>query len=437
MLQRNPRVRGVHAPKKEAAKQWRRNDHHKDTWRARVIKIEDEVCCDEPIEPSASSNEPVCAFEDIRREMPAASPLLIPYENYIGAILGGQFQLGPLIRQELDGNVYLVDSLNEPTLDLEAKAYTLCTLSKSQRKAAKKFKQKLCSIDQAGKKFVIYRVDAKSQDSRKQQQRSMLQTLDAHSSHNRPSKSSVAQTYRSSKTEQAGENETGKDEPKLIVARGSKQLPNAGNSHGEAAGDSFVADVRTRQQRRLIAKNPPKLPTMKAVESSQEEDVPKKKKKKQRNRGLKKARVPRFYTLWELQSFLAIIDSRLTLRRRELSLDRPWNKKMAKNTAAMQRQRDALSSRFFRARQKWDELQILRWRIFDEDYQQTPFIEEEQFDLQETSWTLRKNPPFGARSNKKRSKQVFNFEDLDHLEWELIKEIEKILNGEEGLYRRL
>ena len=43
MLQRNPRVRRVHAPKKEAAKQWRSKDAHKDSWRARVIEIEDEA----------------------------------------------------------------------------------------------------------------------------------------------------------------------------------------------------------------------------------------------------------------------------------------------------------------------------------------------------------------------------------------------------------
>ena len=379
--------------------------------------------------------------------MPATPPSLIPYENYIGAILGGQFQLGPLIRHEIDGIVYLVDSLNKSTLDLEAKAYTLGGLSNSQRKAAKKLRQKLCSIDQAGKKFVVYRVDAKSTDSRKQQQRSMLQTLDAQSTHNRPPRSSVAPLHRYSKTEGASETEIGKDEPKTIVARGSKQLTlNAGDSHGEAATNSFATDVRTRQQKRLKAKKLPNLPMMKAVDISQAKDVPEKKTRKHRNRGLKKANIPRFSTLWDLQSFLAVIDSRLTLRRRELSSERPWHKKMAKTTAAMQRQHDALSSRFSRARKKWDEWQTLRGKISDDIHQWIPFIEDEQLDLEETSWTLRKNPPFGARSDKKRSKllprlleyyQVFNFEDLDDLEWARIKEIEKILNGEEALYRRL
>ena len=357
--------------------------------------------------------------------MPPASPSLIPYENYIGAILGGQFQLGRLIRQESDGDVYLVDSLNEPTLNLEAKAYTLGGLSESQRKAIKKPRQRLCSIDQAGKKFIVYRVDAKSQDSRTKQQRSMLQAPDAHSSHSRPSRSSVAQLHRSSKTEHASKIETGKNEPKIIVARESKKLtPNAGNSHTEAAGNSFVTVVRKRQQKRLVAKNIPKLPTMKGVENSQEKDVPKKKKRKQRNRGLKKAKVPRFSELWELQSFLAILDSR------------PWNKKMAKTTAAMQRQYDTLSSRFFRAQKQEEDWEILRRKLSHEG-QWIPMAEEEQFDLE---WTLRENPPFGALSNKKHSKPlpqlmyhypVFSAEDLDDVDWEQMEEIEKILNGEE------
>ena len=375
--------------------------------------------------------------------MPVAPPFLIPYENYIGAILGGQFQLGPLVRQEPDGNVYLVESLNRSTLKLEAKAYTLAELSQSQRKATKKLRQQICSIDQAGKKFVVYRVDATSQDNRRKQQHSMLQTPDAHSSNNRSSRSSVAQLHRSSKTERAGETETGKTEPRIIVARESKTLtPKVGNSHDEAAGNSFVADVRTRQQKRLISKNIPKLPTMKAVDNSQEKDVPEKKKRKRRNRGLKKAKVPRFDTPEELQSFLAIIDSRLRLRRRELSPQRPWHSKMAKTTAAMQRQYDDLSSRLFRARMKEYEWWTLRWRISDKLDQWMPIIdEEEQFDLE---WRLRKNFPFGIRSNKKHSPlpqlldyyQVFDSEDLYYWEWEQMEEIEKILNGEEGRYCR-
>ena len=113
--------------------------------------------------------------------MPAAPLLLIPYENYIGAILGGHFHLGPLIRQEFEGVVYVVDSLNQSTLKLGAKAYRLGDLVTSRRE----LRQRLCSIDQAGKTFVVHRVDAKSQDNREKQQRSRFQAPSAHSSHNR------------------------------------------------------------------------------------------------------------------------------------------------------------------------------------------------------------------------------------------------------------
>ena len=43
MLQRNPRIRMVHVPKKDAAKRWRKNDPYKGSWRARVFEIEGEA----------------------------------------------------------------------------------------------------------------------------------------------------------------------------------------------------------------------------------------------------------------------------------------------------------------------------------------------------------------------------------------------------------
>ena len=244
---------------------------------------------------------------------------MIPYENYIGAILGGQFQLGPLIRQERDGDVYVVDSLNKSTLKLEAKAYRLGELVTSQRE----LRQRLCSIDQAGKTFV-YRVDAKSQDSREKQQRSMLQAPSAHSSQSRPSRSAVTQLHRFSTIQSAGRIQLLKYEPKCVVARGSKQpTSNFGDGDDEAARSPHVTGVRTKRQKMHAAKQSPKLATMKAVDDSQRNNVPEKKKRKKRNRGLKKAKVPRFSDLSELESFLAIMSSRLTIQRTKLSTKEP------------------------------------------------------------------------------------------------------------------
>ena len=378
--------------------------------------------------------------------MPAAPPFLIPYENDIGATPGDQFQLGPLIRQESDGDVYSVESLNEPTRNLEAKAYTLSGLSKSQRKAAKKRRQKYCFIDHAGKKFIVYPVDGQSPHDKEQQQQPKLQALDVHSSHKGPMRPTVAQLHRSPMIGAADEIETRKDEPKTGVVRGSKQLtPNLGDGDAEAAGSSHVTDVRTHRQKTHITKQGPELPTMKVAESSPENNVVKKKKRKKRNRGLKKAKVPRFATFAELESFLAIIGSRLTIQRRKLSTGKQIlenglysvtesqeqqqsarHKRMAKTIAATQRQYDALSSRLGRARNPWEYLQLFRRKISDDVYRRIL------------------NQPYGVpwklEFNKKPSLpwprlldyyKSYNLGGLDGLVQEREMEVEGILNGEE------
>ena len=324
-------------------------------------------------------------------------------------------------------------------------------LSESQRKASKKPRQW---------------IDGQAQHDEEHQQQSTLQALDTHGTHNRPMRSTVAQLHRPPMIGAAGEIETRKDEPKTGVARRKKQLtPNLEDGDGEAARVSHVTDVRTHRQKMDTAKQSPKLPTMKVADSSQENKMPEKKKRKKRNRGLKKQKVPRFATFPHFQSFLAMMDSRLTIQRAKLLTEnqttdnglcsvtgsqeqhqRANHKRMAKTTAAMQRQYDALTSRFFRALKEWDDWKILRMEIYDEVVQWIFFTEGEQFELEETSWTLQKKISYGARSNKWRSKrlpqildyyQVFNLEDLAHFERERIMYIERIMNGEEGLYHRL
>ena len=283
--------------------------------------------------------------------------------------------------------------------------------------------------------------------------------------------------------EAAGEIQTNKDEPKSVVARGSKQrTPNLGDGDDEVAGSPRVTDVRTQRQRMHVAEQSPKLATMEAADDTQwtivsrkkkrkkgnmaEQsqklatmeaaddtqwtNVPEKKKRKKRNRGLKKAKVPRFETLEELESFLATLRSKLTIQRTKIFAIEPiakyslfannWepdqrvkHKRMAKTAAATQRQYDTLSSRFSRAQKERDDWYLLlrRTPVGVSEYG-SPF-EDEVLDLVETSWTLRKNPPFGARSDKKRS----SIAELDHLYWEKWEDIERLLNGEEELYGRL
>ena len=305
--------------------------------------------------------------------MLAPAPFSIPYENHIGATPGDQFQLGPLIRQESDGDVYSVESLTKSIRNLEAKAYTLSGLSKSQRKATKKRRQKYCFIDHVGKGFIVYPVDGQSPHDKEQQQQSPLQALDVHSRHKGPMRPTLAQLHRSPMVGAADEIETRKDEPKTGVVRGSKQLtPNLRDGDGEAAGSFHVTDVKTHQPKTHVAKQSPKLPTMEVADSSQENNVPNEKKRKKRNRGLKKAKVPRFATLAELESFLEILDFRLDKQQRKLSIEkaitetglysftesqeqqqRARHKRMAKTIAATQLQYDTLSSRLFRVPNPW------------------------------------------------------------------------------------
>ena len=314
----------------------------------------------------------------------------------MGAVLGGIFQLGPLIRHESDGDVYSVDPLNESTYQpgtliwqesdvclgafigdlkwkLEAKAFTLSGLQKSQRNPMKCLEQGLCTIYHAGKVFRVYRIE------------------------------------------------------------GQKPY-------------HITLDSRTQPQKSHSARKSPKLPTMKAADSSRENDVPEKKKRKKRNRGLKKVKVPRFATIWELESFLGIMVSRLTIQRRKLSAEKSvtdtrvysvaqnWeqdqrarHKKVEKTTAAMQRQYDALSSRHFWACKQWEDWQTLRAKIFDE-------VVRWLFDEKWQTF------PFGAHAIKHGSEplpklleyyQVLNLKDLHDLEWERIEEFQMVLNGEE------
>ena len=69
--------------------------------------------------------------------------------------------MGPLIRQEPDADVYAIQTLDETDQDLEAKAYMLNDIPKFELRTRKRSMQKLqarqiCSVDQAGRKFIVY-----------------------------------------------------------------------------------------------------------------------------------------------------------------------------------------------------------------------------------------------------------------------------------------
>lgn len=88
--------------------------------------------------------------------------LLLPYENFIGAVLGGSFRILKFLRSENHGDVYALEDLSSTSTRYEAKAYTLRGLPQNVRayrvRNLKKLTNKpsfICSFDQNGRKFVI------------------------------------------------------------------------------------------------------------------------------------------------------------------------------------------------------------------------------------------------------------------------------------------
>jgi hypothetical protein len=91
-----------------------------------------------------------------------SNSLTIPYENFIGAILGASFRFLALERSENHGDVYLVEELNHSDNKYEAKAYLLHGIPKKlydyRIRNLKKLARKpsfACSINQYGKKFIV------------------------------------------------------------------------------------------------------------------------------------------------------------------------------------------------------------------------------------------------------------------------------------------
>ncbi|KAK8115389.1 hypothetical protein PG999_007458 [Apiospora kogelbergensis] len=86
---------------------------------------------------------------------------LVAYESYIGAILGGQFQLGAIIQEEDDKRTYEVHPLVDSSWRLQATAFRLQGLPKklldSRKRQLRRLEPRsLCRIDQAGMKFVVH-----------------------------------------------------------------------------------------------------------------------------------------------------------------------------------------------------------------------------------------------------------------------------------------
>jgi hypothetical protein len=106
-------------------------------------------------------------YQRVWREAKRVS-LHVPYENFVGAVLGGRFQLQFLRHQEDHIDIYSVKSLGG--LYFEAQAFSLSSLPvkllHARKRRMKRINQSqnfVCEIEQAGKKFLV--LDVKRSDA--------------------------------------------------------------------------------------------------------------------------------------------------------------------------------------------------------------------------------------------------------------------------------
>ena len=424
--------------------------------------------------------------EDIRRrlDVPSTAAPIIPYENYVGAILGGQFRLGTLLREDTDGDVYSVTSLDDPLQILEAKAYMLDNLSSSELRTKKRSMKKLepqriCTIDQAGRKFIVYRFSEQSRKITKvvgtpmvpaHQKPSTLSTLC-------PSLVEVARkpqprTYRSQQSPVCNTKQkkrySSSSRPPLVGPRSI--LPTAVNVL-DGPSERFV-DKAVAQVTGTIT--PPG-------------NVHKQKK----NRGVKKLKIPHFNSWSQIDTFQALMSSRLvklrtvsylqtevlrterqqmtSLRDSEpntyanwisLSKENPVEAREGLKTLEAKTQRLAItalsawnqyksfSSRCNRACGEWETWEVLRDQLEDKLGFWDMYNPDNQTGTSDVLWSLRKHPPTGPHShwNEKNmavsfslliENGVYDWHDLERKN--TIKETEfwRVINGQEKLYRRL
>ncbi|KIN08811.1 hypothetical protein OIDMADRAFT_48652 [Oidiodendron maius Zn] len=104
------------------------------------------------------------AHQRARRKARKISHYNIPYENFVGSVLGGRFQLQYLQYQEDHLDIYSVESLSG--LWFEAQAFSLCSLPSKLLQARKRRMKRIhqsrnfvCEIEQAGKRFLILDVE--------------------------------------------------------------------------------------------------------------------------------------------------------------------------------------------------------------------------------------------------------------------------------------
>ncbi|CAH0047387.1 unnamed protein product [Clonostachys solani] len=92
--------------------------------------------------------------------------ILLPYENFCGALFGKEFQINRLIREETQCKVYSVTRLDNSKEGLEAKVFHLQGAARSSRQSRKRtiarVKNVVYHVKEAGKLFLVYQASNSS-----------------------------------------------------------------------------------------------------------------------------------------------------------------------------------------------------------------------------------------------------------------------------------
>jgi hypothetical protein len=122
-------------------------------------------------QPDASTDIEQVSSPDVRNSITATpSALTIPYDNYIGAVLGARYRLKGLLRHENHGDVFAAEDICYRGDRYEVKAYVLHNLPEKlyhyRTRNLKKLTAKpsfVCSLDQNGFKYAVNQVTAESE----------------------------------------------------------------------------------------------------------------------------------------------------------------------------------------------------------------------------------------------------------------------------------
>ena len=323
--------------------------------------------------------------------------ILLPSENYIGSVLGGQFRFGPLIRHEWDGDVYSVTSLCGDTEEFEAKAFDLDQLEPAARRNGNRSlyvlsRRRLCAIDQAGKKFVVYRVPAVRPRTAPRQDRPVETAM------GRPSLLPAQVDLRQAWVRATVENLTAHHQ--AASRRGAREK---GSRNPKTT--SGVEGSRGVGLREAIC----------ATEPAKEPQTGKKGKKRTRNRGLGKKRIPIFRDVDQPRQFLDNLvartpDNTMPLNVHMSPFEAPHplgSTRLRSNTKRLgrlekkmlhnERQFVIVNGRDTLARKKLGEFEATRRQLEVEIAAHQAAAEDEQWNVVESGWTMRKRHLFAGR----------------------------------------